>query len=200
MRETCPKNDYLMLDPSIESLAKKMLSDHEIDEAETISENLVVKSRREGAKRFLKDKIGDQPKRPIYYANFELNTLPHRTRNSVKYLGDFIDNLLKCIAVEKFNNDQFWKRSFGANLTKLKNKIPDDLYSDLGIYNRLAYAPSKHEFNVEEGRRHYFSSKEVVYILYMTVKLKERMVEISQEAHDYCNDIYPNPDVFIHYD
>ena len=185
MRKTCPKSEYLEIDDNIKSLAEEMLLSEEILEAEKISEGLVKKSTRVNAIRFLKNKLGDRPKRPIYYANFELHGLPFRTRDAVRYIGDYIDNLIKCVAVEVFENDSYGQKSLGINLHKLNKKIPDILHSELLRYNNLIYTPAKHDFNVPENRKHRFTSKEVVFIYYISLKLKEKIIEISTQAKEY---------------
>jgi len=188
MRKTCPKSEYLEIDDNIKSLANEILSDKEIFEAETIAQALVKKSTRIKAIRVLQNRVGDRPKRPIYYANFELNYLPYRTRDAVRYAGDYIDQLVKCLAVEILSDPSYGQKSLGVNLQKLYNKIPELLHSELNRYNNWIYVPAKHEFNVKEGRKHLFTSKEVVYIYYITLKLKEKIVEISKEAKDYSEE------------
>jgi len=191
MRKTCPPSEYLKIDNNIKSLANEILSNEEIFEAETISQSLEKKSSRLKAIRFLQKKVGDRPKRPIYYANFELNYLPYRTRDAVRYAGDYIDQLVKCLAIEIWGNPSYGQKSLGVNLRHLHNKIPELLYSGLERYNNWIYVPAKHEFKIKEGRKHLFTSKEVVYIYYITLKLKEKIVEISKEAKNYSEDFYP---------
>jgi hypothetical protein len=190
MRKTCPKTEYLEIDGNIRLLAEELLSENEILESENISQKLAVKSTRVGAIRDLKRKVGDTPKRPVYYANFELNGLPVRTRDAVRYIGDYIDQLVKCLAVDLFNDPSYGQKSLGINANKLRGKIPEDLQSQLMRYNNQIYTPAKHEFKLKEGRKHLFTSKEVVYIYYFSLKLKDRIIDISTTASDYSQDLY----------
>ena len=105
-------------------------------------------------------------------------------------MGHFVDILVKCVAVEKLSNPRCNEFSFGTNLTKLKNKIPDELYSELDIFNKLIYRPAKHDFK-PVNRSHRFTSKEVVYTILITLKFKEKIMPISKEATDYCEDKFP---------
>ncbi|MEN6609943.1 MAG: hypothetical protein ABFC24_03805, partial [Methanoregulaceae archaeon] len=65
MRRTCPKSEYLEVDDFINELAKDVLSNEELIEAEKISQDISKKSTRISAIRDLKNKVGDRPKRPI---------------------------------------------------------------------------------------------------------------------------------------
>jgi len=190
MRKTCDKSEYLEINPEIFALAEKMLSEEEIRKAEEIAVNLVKKSTRIGAQNSLKEILGYRPKRPIYYANHEIGHLPRWTRYAIENLGHFVDILVKCVASEKLANPKCNEYSFGANLVKLKNKIPDDLYNELDKFNRLIYRPAKHDFK-PINRSHRFTSKEVVFKVFFTLKFKEKMIAISQEAKDYCEDKTP---------
>jgi hypothetical protein len=181
MRLTCPKSQYLLIDDKIKSLADELLSNDDIQEAEKISKDLTKKSTKINAIKKLRIKIGDIPRRPMEYANFELNYLPYRTRNPVRYIGDFIDLLIKYLATEKLHDSACLKRSLGINLRKLNKKIPDSLYFQLEKYDNDIYKPAKHEFGVE-NRKHLFTSKEVVFIYFLSLKLKEQIIEISEEA------------------
>jgi hypothetical protein len=189
MRKTCPKKEYLEIDTNIQSLARELLCEEEITEADNLSQRLAVKSTRVGAIRDLKQKVGDTPKRPIYYANFELNGLPVRTRDAVRYVGDYIDQLVKCLAVDLFNDPSYGQKSLGINANKLRGKIPEDLHSQLTKYNNQIYTPAKHEFEIKKGRKHLFTSKEVVYIYYISLKLKDRITRLSKTASDYSQDL-----------
>lgn len=185
MRKTCPKSEYLLINDEIKSLAERLLSNEEIQEADHIALDLTKKSTKRLAIRKLQKMVGFWPKRPLYYVNFELNSLPHWTRDSVRYIGDFIDVLVKYLAAEKLQNPKCMERSLGINLRNLKNKIPESLYFELERYDELIYKPAKHDFSVE-NRKHLFTSKEVVLIVYISFKIKDKIIEISEEARKFC--------------
>jgi len=190
MRKTCPKSEFLEISSEMLSFANKLLSSTEIEEAEKISEDLSKKSTRLNAQRILKEIVGVRPKRPIYYAHNEINHLPRYTRFAVEYLGHFIDVLVKCVAAEKLSNPKCYESSFGVNLSKLKRIIPDTLYTELDTFNKLIYRRAKHDFNVID-RSHLFTSKEVVFTIFITMNLKAKLIGISEEAKDYCEDKTP---------
>lgn len=187
MRKTCPQSEYLEINDEILALAKELLSIDEIQNAEDLSLNLSKKSTRLSAQTTLKKMLGVRPKRPIYYAHNEISHLPHWTRYTVENLGHFVDTMVKCVVAEKFATSKFNEQPLGPNLYRLKNRIPDDLFSVLEKFNLLIYRPAKHDFNVI-NRSHRFTSKEVVFTIFITLKLKEKLIEISNEVKDYCED------------
>jgi hypothetical protein len=190
MRICCPKSEYLEISSEMMAFAKEVLSSNEIEAAEKLSLNLSEKSTRLNAQRILKDMIGVRPKRPIYYANCEIDRLPRWTRYAIENLGHFIDILVKCVASEKLSNPKCHELPFGTNLTKLKNVIANDLYSELDKFNKLIYRRAKHDFNVV-GRSHLFTSKEVVFTIFITMNLKEKLISISEEAKKYNDEKIP---------
>jgi phosphopantetheinyl transferase (holo-ACP synthase) len=192
IRVTCPKSEYLEISPEIMAFAEKILSQDEIQKAERISIALTKKATRLCAQSSLQKSLGCRPKRPIYYAWVEIDHLPRKTRFVIEYVGHFVDTMLKCMAVEKLSNSRCQEYSFGTNLTKLKDKIPTDLYSELNDYNKLIYRPAKHDWIVKD-RSHRFTCKEVVFAIFITLKIKEQFISISHEVKAYCEDKIPNP-------
>jgi len=187
MRETCPKSEYLDINADIFALAEELLSADEIQYAEELSINLLKKSTRLSAQTALKKMLGFRPKRPIYYVNVEIARLPHWTRYPIENLGHFVDTMVKCVVTEKLATTKYNEQPLGPNLHRLKNKIPDDLFSVIEKFNLLIYRPAKHDFNVIY-RSHRFTSKEVVFTIFITLKLKEKFIGISNEVRDYCED------------
>jgi len=187
MRKTCPKSEYLDINIEIFALAEELLSADEIQYAEELSINLSKKSTRLSAQTALKKMLGFRPKRPIYYAYHEIDHLPHWTRYTIENLGHFVDTMVKCVVIEKLATTKYSQQSLGPNLHQLKNKIPDDLFSVLEKFNLLIYRPAKHDFNVI-NRSHRFTSKEVVFTIFITLNLKEKLIGISDEVSDYCED------------
>ncbi|MDD1665620.1 MAG: hypothetical protein LUQ32_09705 [Methanomicrobiales archaeon] len=186
MRQTCPKSEYLLIDPKIYSFAQSILDQSEIEEAEELSLSLASsKAKRDYAIKKLRTKVGVTPKRPLYYvSDLHLRMLPRWTRDSVKYMGDFVDQLVKYLASEILANPKYLTRSLGINLKHLKNKVPEPLYSNLVKYNDWIYVPAKHELSVE-NRKHLFTTKEVVFICFISLKFKEEIIKISKDAKNY---------------
>jgi hypothetical protein len=187
MRTTCPKSEYLDINPEILALAEELLSLDEIQCAEELSINLAKKSTRLSAQTALKKMVGCRPKRPIYYAYHEIDRLPHWTRYLIENLGHFVDTMVKCVVTEKLATTKYNNQPLGPNLHRLQNKIPGELYSAIEKFNILIYVPAKHDFNVI-NRIHRFTSKEVVFTIFITLKLKEKLTEISSEVEAYCSD------------
>ncbi len=101
LNKTCPKSEYLEIDSQVLELSKNLLTEYEIIEANKLSKDLTSRKTRQQAIYILQNKIGNRPKRPIYYLNFELTHLPHITRDAIRYSGDYIDQLIKYCASEK---------------------------------------------------------------------------------------------------
>ena len=78
--------EALDISPEVSALARKVLTEAEIEKADNISLMLVEKKTKNKGILELKNIVGYRPKRPIYYANFELNHLPNWTRDAVRYL------------------------------------------------------------------------------------------------------------------
>jgi hypothetical protein len=186
LRKTCQKSEYLEIDQEILELSQKVLTNSEIAEANKIAIELTLQSKRGHAIGTLRSIIGMRPKRPIYYANFHLGHLPRWTRDAVTDLGDYIDQLVKyCVAEKK--TGIFKPKSLGPNLEALKGIVSEELREVLGRFNKIIYVPAKHDFDVK-NRRHRFTSKEVVFIVFLTKKLSGKIISISDRARDYSED------------
>ena len=178
--DTCPKNEYLEIQEEIYQLALKILTSNEIKIAEEISLDLVSsKKKKEKARIRLRSIVGTVPSRPLFYANINLRYLPRYTRNPIRYLGDYIDHLIKFWSSE-INGNSFLTKSLGINLRQMKRKINEDLRLELIKYNDLCYVPAKHDFNVKK-RRHRFTCKEAVYISFITMALAKLILPNSKK-------------------
>jgi len=172
-------NLNILIRPEILEFTNSILTKEEIDEIEDLSNCLNNgKEKHDCAVRILKNKIGVQPKRPIFYLNFEINYLPEETRNVVRYAGDYIDQLIKHLAHQK-GRFKFLSvySSLGNNIKRAKNAFNSKLYNALEKYNKLIYIPAKHDFDVKD-RPHLFSGKEAVAILFITKKLAEEIITL----------------------
>ena len=77
------------------ALASKVLNDVEIEKANDISLMIVKKRTNNKGISKLREKAGYQPKRPLFYAYIELEYLPQWTRNAIRYICDYVDQLCK---------------------------------------------------------------------------------------------------------
>ena len=78
--------EALDISDEVYALATKVLSDVEIQRADDISLMLVKKRTKNKGIRELREKVGSQPKRPLFYACMELEYLPHWTRSAIRYI------------------------------------------------------------------------------------------------------------------
>lgn len=176
----------LSIKPEIFELAKEVLTESEIEQANILSEKLISKDKKDIAIQELQNIIGMRPKRPIYYLNHEITYLPEETRDVVRYAGDYIDQLMKDCAHEKGKLSFLaFYTSLGGNIKRSKKVLGQKLYNALTGYNRFIYVPAKHEFDVDKDRPHLFSAKEAVFVCFMMKKLAEQIIAISQQARRY---------------
>lgn len=185
--------EWLTIGPQIESLAKEVLDAKEFNQARSLSKCIIIGGRqRKIAINFLCRYVGYKPKRPLYYVSQDsLRCLPKRTRDVVRYLGDYIDVLVKCIAKEKAVKPFFTPRSLSINLRYLKESLPQDLYSQLERYDNNIYRPAKHEFDTGE-RKHRFTVTEAIFTVFITINLAKKLIHISPLAQKYSDDNNPN--------
>jgi hypothetical protein len=175
-------------------LTEKVLSHDELLKANTIARNLVLsKKKKDQAILGLIAVLPRKPKRPVYYVyDLHLPHLPYYTRDAVRYLGDYIDLLVKYYALDKTGNKKCESSSLGGNLERLKDKIDTVLWSQLKDFEENIYTPAKHVFKVVD-RRHRFTAKEVVYTVFIATILGETIKKESKLAKDVADDkIYDN--------
>jgi len=191
MRKVCYKKERMLIDDEIVNLAKELLSKELIEQADKLSEDISYgkKKKREGID-FLRKVVRPYPKRPMYYCRFELKNLPHHTRNIVRYLGDYID-LLERQALKKFLGEKYKnKLSPRAVRKQLKPYIPEELYQQLEKYDKLFWTPGKHDFNVDETKRHHrFTTREVVYDIFITYALADKIKKIADIKDSYNEEV-----------
>ncbi|MDD4902141.1 MAG: hypothetical protein PHE24_03315 [Patescibacteria group bacterium] len=188
MRETCPKSEYLEIDPGVSKLAADVLAEKEIAEADKLSEDITSSRKKKRlAIEVLQEKVGTKPKRPMFYLNDELGYLPYHTRDAMRDFGDYIDHLIKFCSADNLRNKKYEEKSLGSNLINLKGAISEKLRLRLIQFNKLVYVPAKHDFDVKI-RRHRFTSKEVVFVCFITMALAKQIVKISARARDYAED------------
>lgn len=183
---TSKASEYLLADREIVSLAKKTLTTQEYREAENLAIELTgTKRKRELARDRLIEIVRPPPKRPLYYAQDEVLYLPHHTRDTLRYLGDFIDMLVKSAVYEKTRDTHVFRLSLGPAIGKFETCWPDSkgLAGLLRKYNRFLYRGAKHDFELPAGRRmHRFTSREVVLTIFITMKLADKIIAISPVA------------------
>ena len=183
---TGSKSEILWALPIVSELAKETLPPSQLEEAENISLMLAgsKRQRREAIRRLI-EIIAPPPKRPLYYAQNEMEYLPRWTRDGIRYLGDYIDLLVKALAFELTKDPRCLRNSLGANVNRLSLKtldIPQELVNRLKKYNSFLYQPGKHDFDIPRGRSHRFTSKEVVLTAFITMKLADDIKKLSQHA------------------
>jgi hypothetical protein len=190
---TSKATEYLLANKEIISLATDVLSELEYLEAEEVAKQLTGnKTDKENARSRLISIVKPPPKRPIYYAQYELTFLPRWTRDSLRYMGDFIDMLVKSAVYEKTRDRRVFNTSFGPAITLFQKYWLgyDTLVDLLQRYNRFLYRGAKHDFILPTNRKmHRFTSREVVLTAYITMNLANRLNNISKVARDVSNDV-----------
>jgi hypothetical protein len=180
------KAEVLWALPFVVDLAKEVLSEQEYMAAEKTAIDLVRSSQlRDEAVRRLKTLVAPPPNRPLADAQDAIVELPRWTRDPVRLLGEYIDLLVRAWSFEVTGDAAAQDRSLGTNVRRMEPKklgAPDDLIDQLKRYNSFLYSPGKHDFTASKGQAHRFTSREVVLIAFVTMKLAERIKELSSAA------------------
>src|SRR6266566_2211332 len=158
-------SEALTSSAEILNLARQVLTEAEFNRAMNLSVMLVSsKSVKRSAIEELTVLVAPPPKRPMSYAQHEIQFLPRWTRDAIRYLGDYVDVVCRHLV------DELWKvrsgnTSFGATIRILETRraLPDNVLSSLRSYNQFLYRPGKHDFQLPQGRKeHRFTSQETV--------------------------------------
>ncbi len=168
--------------PEIQELAERMLTKDELDEANIITQRLLGKKKeKEWGIAACVVKVGIEPRRPLFYWMSEMEGLPRNTRNCIRYLGDYVDLLVKELSFEILGKGR--KRSLTANSRALLNiSGVGELAMKLLRYSEFLYTPGKHDFSLPPGREHRFTAKEVVLCSFITANLAKEILSISEGA------------------
>jgi hypothetical protein len=182
-------SEYLLANDSLVSLAKEVLSKENYSEAEELAIEISSNMNRKEAKSRLQAIAAPPPKRPMYYCQHELGLLPRWTRDSMRYLGDYLDMLVKAAIYEK--TGRHTKRPLGGAIVEFSGCYPDQkqLINWLEKYNKILYVDAKHDFSLPTGRtKHRFTSREVVLAVFITMTLASRLTDLSPVAARVSND------------
>ncbi|MFC1932320.1 hypothetical protein ACFLXU_01650 [Chloroflexota bacterium] len=187
-------SERLLASEEVVSLAKEVLTEHQYLEAEELAKKLVgKKAEKVYARARLMDIVKPPPKRPIYYTQWEIQFLPHHTRDIMRDLGDFIDMLVKAAIYEKTKKDSIFHSSLGPAIDGFERCRPESkqLAEILRKYNRFLYRDAKHDFRLPKGRKeHRFTSREAVLTIFITMNLADRIISISPMAERVRQDKY----------
>jgi hypothetical protein len=190
--KTSKSGEYLLASEEIISLAKDVLSTIEYESAEKIAKQLTGdKNQKDLARASLISLVKPPPKRPIYYAQYELLFLPRWTRNALRYLGDYVDLLVKSTVYEKMKEKRIFGLSLGPAIQLFQKYWPEQgkLVEILQKYNKFLYTEAKHDFKLPANREiHRFTAREVVLTAFITMNIAERLTAISHMAEEAKND------------
>jgi hypothetical protein len=190
--KTAKHSEYLLASREIVSLAQEILAGQEYLEAEDLAEKLTgTRREKDFARQRLMEIIKPPPKRPLYYAQHEIQYLPLWTRDALRYLGDFIDMLVKAAIHEKTRDSRIFRSSLGPAIDKFQAYWPNSktLCDLLRKYNSFLYRGAKHDFTLPSGRRaHRFTSREVVLTAFITMNLADRITAVSTMAEKVRRD------------
>ncbi len=185
---TGDSSEALTSSPEILSLAKQLLSEAEFDRAMKLSVMLVSsRSVKNAAVEELVTMVAPPPKRPLYYAQHELELLPRWTRDAIRYLGDYVDVVCKHLLYELSKARGRGNTPLGVTISTLEARkvLPDNVLTRLRTYNEFLYRPGKHDFHLPAGRKmHRFTSQEVVLTAFVTLRLVEILKQYSKCAPD----------------
>ncbi len=184
--QTGRKSEVLWALPYCTALAQDVLTEQEYIEAETTAVYLVRSSKlQKAAKQRLTALVAPPPKHPLAAAQEAVKSLPRFTRDALQSLAEYIELLVRAWTFEVTGDAATKTRSLGTNVRRLQPKklgLPEDLVDHLKRYNSFIFTPARHDFTIFKGQRHRFTSREVVLLAYVTMKLAERIKEISSAA------------------
>ena len=188
------KGEELLASQEVVDLAQDVLTEGQFESAEETAMMLASsKSSRLVAIERLTTVVAPPPKRPLYYAQHEMDMLPRWTRDGIRYLGDYMDVLVKHLAFQLSGDMGTAQRSMGVNLGSIDRGENRGNYGSLiGLlkrYNSFLYRPGKHDFKLPSDRKgHRFTSREVVLTAYMTMELAKKVKEITNcNPHFVCH-------------
>ena len=180
------KGEELLASMEVVDLAQSILPEEQFELAEETARMLASsRTRRIAAADRLTALVAPPPKRPLYYAQHEMEMLPRWTRDGIRYLGDYVDVLVKHLAFQLSGDAEVAQRSMGPNIDVIDRGEHRQKYATLighlRRYNSFLYRPGKHDFRLPSGRRgHRFTSREVVLTAYVTMELARRIKEITK--------------------
>lgn len=170
----------------IKNLADKLLTNKDLVNIVRVIGDFDNPQYIKRAKKELATFVGTMPKRPLYYVVAHIGYLPDfGTRDIVRYLGDYIDQLVRFTLEDKNFTSRWFRRPLGPNIKKLRKYIDSDLHESLSIFN-LIYTQAKHDFNHYEDES-LFDYKEAIYMIFITKELVNRLLPLSERARDYNN-------------
>lgn len=174
-----------MINDDILELSEKLFDDEKIRIIEKIVSR-VNGAEKDFALNELVEFVGMIPKRPLYYVSHSILELPeHGTRNIIRYLGDYIDQLVRFTLEDKRFLSRWLRSPLGPNIKRLKKYIDNDLFEELSLFNKV-YAQAKHEFNHHKDES-YFNYTDAIFMIYITKKISEKILPLSERARDYNN-------------
>jgi len=182
---TMKKEDTLLAEPQIVSLAKGLLSKEKYAEAEKLSKTLMGSSQdRDAARTTLASIVVPPPKRPIYYCQYEMQFLPYWSRDILRDLGDFVDMLVKAAVYERTNAADVFDRTLAQAIDQFEQHLPShmQLVNWLRKYNQLLYSPKSASERVPYPDQHRFTVRETVLIIFVTMHLADKITAISRMA------------------
>lgn len=184
--QTGRKSEVLWALPYLTELAQEVLSGKEYIEAETTAVYLVRGEKlQKAAMQRLMTLVKPPPKHPLANAQEAIKGLPRFTREAIRYLANYIELLVQSWSFEVTGDAATKTRSLGNNVRRLQPKklgLPQDLIEQMRRYNSFLFTPARHDFTIFKGQRHRFTAREVVLIAYITMKLAERIKELSSAA------------------
>ena len=185
--ETGKSSEALLADDPILALAKTLLDKDEYSEAEKLAKMLTQSNKvRDAARVRLLSVLKPPPKRPIYYLEREILSLPRWTRNAMRFLGDYVDMLVKAAAFDVIRNDRIlYNVSLGPAIRYFEKAYPGetDLARQLGrVHTKQGIGDKgevdkKHKHHVEfiESREDstitFQSSEKPLYLISLLVHL-----------------------------
>lgn len=172
--------EELNISTSILGLAKSVLAKKELNQAVEYGRIFHKKGKAAYVKEMLYELLDAMPSsdlinKPVNYCYLNIWCLEQQTRGLVQNASAVIELLAKQIMREQEPSAR-WEIPLGRVIQHLRtyNTLPQNLLSDLEKYNKIAYAPSKHDFSGLD--EHLFSVEESILLIYVALELSRRLI------------------------
>ena len=183
---TTRKPEVLWALPIVVDLAREILTPEEYIEAEKTAVELVrTKKSQQNALDRLTTLVAPPPERPLSNVQKELQELPRFTRDSIRYLGEYVELMVRALSFELTGDAASQTRSLGSNIRRIKLRkfgVSPELLDQLTKFSSFIYSPGKHDFTLEKGQRHRFTTREVVLTAFIAMRLAEKLKKLSTSA------------------
>jgi hypothetical protein len=177
----------------IKELAREVLSGEQLALSDWYCREMLFGNRRQMRDAILRlvDSIPNESKQGDYLKHNVRYVMSNRTRDIVRYAGDYVDMLTKRLSYVFLRKGE--STSLGANARELCKRSRSgerlqehaELFEWLSRFDDVIYKPAKHHFeSYPPGREHLFTVRETIFSVQMSVILGEKIQAVLVRARN----------------